>query len=193
MDEGQTGPTGSLQPRSEPTRSSPAKSRIVAGQEDLYRIAYEESQRTLDDQQDELKSMRDRAVTFMAFVGAAAAFLIGTGLQVKHRDAGFYSLAIIASALSALSIALLIALLNPSTKKKWDYRLSAKSLISGWIETEVPVPSEAHFLRALATKYDDMRAVNEILLDSLRTWYRWLIVSGSAQLTVWAILVWWKS
>jgi|SRR5580698_1605493 hypothetical protein len=192
MDEREARPPGSLQPRSEPARSSSAKSRVVADQADLYEIAYAESQRTLDDQQDELKGMRDRAVSFTAFVGAATAFLVGTGLQVKHRDAGFYTIAIIASVLSSLSIALLIALLNPSTRKKWDYRLSAKSLISGWIETEVPVPSVAHFLRALATKYDDMRATNEILLSSLRTWYRWLIISGSAQVTVWAILVWWK-
>jgi hypothetical protein len=137
--------------------------------------------------------MRDRAVSFTAFVGAATAFLVGTGLHAKHRDAIFYVLAILASALSALMIGFLIALLNPSTKKLWDYRMSAKSLISGWIETEVPVPSAAHFLRALATKYDDMRATNEVLLDSLRTWYRMLIITGSAQVTLWAILVWLKS
>jgi hypothetical protein len=167
--------------------------RDIAGKVDLYRVAYEESQRTLDNQWDELKGMRDRAVSFTAFVGAATAFLVGTGLHGTHRDLSFYILAATASALSALLIALLVALLNPSRRKPWDYRLSATSLITGWIETEVPPPSEAHFIRALAETYDKMRSANEELLGSVRTWYRWLIVAGSAQVTIWAALVWLKS
>jgi hypothetical protein len=137
--------------RSEP-HGSQAKNREASnnGLADLYRVAYVESQRTLDDQQDELKGMRDRAVSFTAFVGAATAFLVGTGLHATNRDVLFYILASLASALSALSIVLLIALLNPSSKRKWNYRMSAASLIDGWIENEVPGPSEAQFLRALA-------------------------------------------
>ena len=159
---------------------------------ELYSVAYAESQRTLDDQQDELKGMRDRAVAFTTFVGAATAFLVGTGLTVTHRDITFYTLAAVASALSAGWILLLIALLNPRKKKKWNYRLSAKSLITGWIETEVPGPSKAQFLRALALTYDEMRTANEDLLGPLRTAYRWLIIVGSAQVTLWAALVWLK-
>lgn len=159
---------------------------------ELYSVAYAESQRTLDDQQDELKGMRDRAVAFTTFVGAATAFLVGTGLSVTHRDITFYTLAAVASAFSAVWILLLIALLNPRKKKKWNYRLSAESLITGWIETEVPGPSKAQFLRALALTYDEMRTANEDLLGPLRTTYRWLIIVGSAQVTLWAALVWLK-
>lgn len=159
---------------------------------ELYNVAYAESQRTLDDQQDELKGMRDRAVAFTTFVGAATAFLVGTGLSVTHRDITFYTLAAVASALSAVWILLLIALLNPRKKKPWNYRLSAESLITGWIETEVPGPSKAQFLRALALTYDEMRTANEDLLGPLRTAYRWLIIVGSAQVTLWAALVWLK-
>ena len=137
--------------------------------------------------------MRDRAVQFTAFIGAATAFLVGTGLHAANRDAVFYALASLASALSALSIVLLIALLNPSNKRKWNYRMSATSLIEGWIENEVPGPSEAQFLRALSIRYENMRCENETLLESLRTWYRWLIIIGSTQITVWAVLVWLKN
>lgn len=165
----------------------------IAKHTDMYRIAYQEGQRALDDQQDELKGMRDRAVQFTAFVGAATAFLVGSGLHPAHRDAAFYALAGVASALSAVLILLLLALLRPMAGRLWHYRLSAKSLIAGWIETEVPPPTEAHFLRALAEKYDDMRAENEKLLSLLRTWYRWLVVVGAAQVTVWAALVWVKA
>jgi hypothetical protein len=163
--------------------------------EDLYQVAYEEGRRTLDDQTDELNRMRDRAVNFAVFVGAATAFLVGTGLQAPHRDSTFYAIAILASALSALMIFLLFRVLNPAKVKKefWNYRMSPKSLIQGWIETDVPVPSKAQFNRELARVYDDMVLKNEAVLGGLRTAYRWLIVIGSAQLMVWAALVWIKS
>jgi len=159
---------------------------------DLYRVAYQEGQRALNDQQDELKGMRDRAVGFTAFVGSATAFLVGTGLHSAHRDVTFYALAGVASALSAVFILLLLALLRPWRKKKWHYRIEPKKLITGWIETEVPPPSEADFFRALAETYDDMQSHNEDLLGVLRRWYRWLIVVGAAQVTVWAALAWAK-
>jgi hypothetical protein len=162
--------------------------------EDLYQVAYEEGRRTLDDQTDELNRMRDRAVNFAVFVGAATAFLVGTGLQAPRRDSTFYAIAILASALSALMIFLLFMVLNPAKRKKelWNYRLSPKLLIQGWIETEVPVPSKAQFNKELARVYDDMVMKNETVLGTLRTAYRWLIVVGSAQLMVWAALVWIK-
>jgi len=162
--------------------------------EDLYQVAYEEGRRTLDDQTDELNRMRDRAVNFAVFVGAATAFLVGTGLQAPRRDSSFYAIAILASALSALMIFLLFIVLNPAKRRKeyWNYRLSPKLLIQGWIETEVPVPGKAQFNRELARVYDDMVTKNEAVLGALRTSYRWLIVTGSAQLMVWAALVWIK-
>lgn len=164
----------------------------IAKYEDLYRIAYQEAQRALDDQQDELKGMRDRSVQFTAFVGAATAFLVGAGLHPAHRDASFYALAGVASALSVALILLLLRLLIPSSRRLWHYRMSAKSLITGWIETDVPPPTEGHFLKALAEKYDQMREANEGLLGWLRISYRWLIAVGAIQVTLWAALVWVK-
>ena len=159
---------------------------------DLYEVAYQEAQRALDDQAGEVKSVRDRAVQFTAFVGAATAFLVGTGLESAHRDAVFYVLASLASALSAALILLLIAVLGPSNRNLWHYRVSATSLITGWIETEVPLPSNGHFFRRLAEQYDDWRVKNERLLRGIRQSYRWLIIVGSTQVTVWAALVWAK-
>ena len=169
-----------------------AKRDADARYEDLYRIAYEESRRTLDDQANELNSMRDRAVKFEVFIGAATAFLVGSGLSSSHRDAAFYALAAVASAASALMIFILFVVLNPSQKKLWSYRLSARRLVRGYIETEVPLPSKAQSMRALSEMYDDMRVDNERILQSLRRWYRWLIVVGAAQITIWAALVWAK-
>jgi len=169
----------------------PAK-RDISKHTALYEIAYHEAQRALDDQQGELRGMRDRSVQFTAFVGASTAFLVGAGLHPAHRDASFYALASIASVLSVTLIILLLVLLTPSTRRLWHYRLSAHSLITGWIQTEVPPPSDAHVIRALAEKYDHMRVENEKLLSRLRTWYRWLVVVGAVQVVVWATLVWVK-
>ena len=46
--------------------------------------------------------------------------LVATRLTVTHRDITFYTLAAVASTLSAGWILLLIALLDPRKKKKWN-------------------------------------------------------------------------
>jgi hypothetical protein len=156
----------------------------------MYKVVYEESQRSLDDQQDELKGMRDRAVQFSIFVGAATAFLVGTGLTAAHRDWVFYLIASVASLFSVVSIGLLLALLKPSKRHQWNYRLSSKTLISDWIESDVPEPTESQFMRALAKLYDDMQDENEKLLKPLRQMYQVLMAVGSLQLVFWAALIW---
>lgn len=168
------------------------KRNAVAGREDMYKLAYAESQRTLDDQTKELDSMRDRAVQFAAFVGAATAFLVGTGLLAAHKDIPFYILAGAASTVSAIWILLLFLLLNPSRRKLWGYRMSSTVLIEKWIESDVPEPTEANFLRQLTRAYERKRESNEAVLSSLRRLYRWFIVAGSAQVTIWAAVVWLK-
>jgi hypothetical protein len=157
----------------------------------MYRIAYEESQRALDDELDELKGMRDRAVNFMAFIGAATAFLVGTGLSSSNKDTAFYTIAGIASGLFAVVIVLLFFLLGPSRRRPWYNKISAGAIITEWIETDFP-PNEAQLMRALAEKNDDSRIQNEKVLGSLRSRYQLIIAGGAFQLVLWAILVWVK-
>ena len=84
----------------------------------LERLAYEEGKRALADQTDELNGIRNRAVSYMAFVGSATAFLVGTGLKAAHRDAWFYSLAVLASAASLSTLALISLVLSPYGPRK---------------------------------------------------------------------------
>jgi len=184
-------PTGSPSSAKHGSSVRPAK-RDISQDTELYKIAYNEAQRALDDQQVEVRGTRDRSVQFTAFVGAATAFLVGAGLHPSYRDASFYALAGVASALSVALIVLLLTLLFPRRGELWHYRLSARSLITGWIQTQAPPPSHAHVIRALAQKCDDMREENEKLLSSLRTWYGWLVVVGAAQVAAWTVLVWVK-
>jgi hypothetical protein len=162
----------------------------ATGAEGLYRTVYEESQRTLDDQNDELTEIRQRVVQFVAFVGAATAFLVGTSLRASSKDAVFYWLAAFATSLSCFTLALVVCVLVPFAK--WEYRLSASVLIDKWIETDVPVPSEGQFLRALALRYDQMRQRNETALNRLRLAYVAVIVAGILQLSTWIVLSWVK-
>ena len=156
--------------------------------EDHYLITYEESVRTLDDQADEVNRIRDRSVQFIVFVGAATAFLVGSGLQAAHRDSIFYAIAGVASAASVLMIVLLFLVLNPPNKRLWNYRVSAKKMIAIF-EADV-APSKSEFVRYLSLLNDDSREGNEKLLKPLRAYYRSLIIVGSVQVTIWAALVW---
>jgi hypothetical protein len=158
----------------------------------MYKLAYEEAKRSIDDQRDELNGIRGRSVSFVAFVGSATAFLAGSGLRVSHpdRDALFYTLATIASAGALVMLLQLYRLLRPSKKLSWQYRLSADTLVQQWIESDVPAPNTGQFVRALTHTYDEMRVANEKLLDFIRRHYVWLVLVGSAQVILWAALVW---
>src|SRR4051812_18524824 len=127
---------------------------------EMYRVAYEEGQRTLDDQVDELNGIRTRAVAYLAFVGTATAFLVGTNLKAVDpnldffisRNLLFFLMAGIATALLTLTLLAVIRVLVP--KDGWEIRVSGEDLINDWIESDVPPPNEAHLLRALTLLYD---------------------------------------
>ena len=84
----------------------------------LERLAYDEGKRALADQTDELNGIRTRAGSYMAFVGSATAFLVGTGLKAADRDAWFYALASVASTASLLTLVLIALVLDPYRPRK---------------------------------------------------------------------------
>ena len=110
-------------------------------------------------------------------------------------------MASIASLFSLVMIFLLLVLLNPFQRKLrhpsqrtlWNYRLSAKSLMTDWIEKDVPAPSEGEFIKGLAELYDEMQAENEQLLAPQRVFYWGVVTSGLLQVVLWAALVWAKT
>jgi hypothetical protein len=154
----------------------------------LYKIAYENSQRSLDDQVEELNGVRQRVGQYIAFVGSATAFLVGAGVRSPARDWVFYSLAGVATFVSICAIILTCLVLLPV--KRWEYRLSTQDLIDGWIETDVPPPSEAHVVRYLGELYDEMRTSNDTALAYLRRFYVAAVATGSLQIVLWACLAW---
>jgi hypothetical protein len=102
----------------------------------MYRIAYDEGKRLVDTQLAELNGMRDRSVQFLAFVGSATAFLVGTslgrvgeGTDIAYKTALTVSLAIAASVASLAAIYLVITILLALSKylnfKPMEWEFSA--------------------------------------------------------------------
>lgn len=174
------------------------RGRTRPGKLPLYQLAYDQSIRALDDQLAELEGMRQRTVQFLAFVGAATAFLAGAGLRASTRDWVFYLLAGFGSAVSVAAIVATLCVLASSRyqDKKfgrliWDFRISGTKLV-GLIEPEVGGPDEVDFLKFLAVRQDEMRTANETNLDVVRTMYYWALGLGGVQVLLWATLVWVK-
>ena len=165
-------------------------------QPDLYKLAYEEGKRTVDDQLAELDSMRQRSVQFLAFVGSASAFLVGTSLKATDRSPAFYVVAIAASAMTLLTVALCLSMLIAARlplasggTEKWAFRLSPSALVK-WAEPDVHPPSESDFYRALAEKYEEMARENSSGLSKIRSRYIGFLGGAVLQLTLWLVLAW---
>lgn len=179
---------------------------------DLYKSAYEEGRRLVDDQATQLDGMRQRAVQFLAFVGASTAFLVGSALS--HMNAAdippvrtwpFFLLAGGATTLSVVAVLLCVSVLLSWT------RLSSRDDDEGFVETwhlkmrpgQVlwflePPPgttaltgrSLANVYQALARRYQQMADQNEEGLRRVRNRYLWLLLVGFFQLACWLTFTW---
>ncbi len=157
----------------------------------LYRVAYEEARRALDDQTAELENMRGRAVQFLAFVGVGTAFLVGAGLgAVKDRDKDMIFYALAASATAVTLVAVLFTCLLMSGRISWGYRADAKAITESMIERQVPGPTEASLLRDLALACDENKRENDKVLRRLRARYLTVVIAGCVGIVLWSGLVW---
>lgn len=178
---------GMTEPTARVAATEPSSKRPV----ELYKIAMDEGRRALDDQLDELSGIRNRAVQFNAFVGAATAFLAGVGLRTgtNIRDALFFGLAGTASLVSLAALACLALVIAPRRKAVFETR-SSPGVILGWIDNDVPRPTEAAMLRGLAKQYEGRRSRNEVVLGHLRRLYVWTILLGGFAVLAWGVVAW---
>ncbi|OBI82706.1 hypothetical protein A9X00_07095 [Mycobacterium sp. 1245805.9] len=157
----------------------------------MYKVAFEESVRALKDQVDELSNIRQRIVSYLAFVGSATAFLVGSSLNAPgSRDDLFFFLASVGTAFMGITIGCATVLLRPKFTKI-GATASAQTIITGTIERQVsPIESEAHFYRDLAIYNDRAVDKNDGKLKWTQRLYITAITCGALQLTVWIVLVW---
>lgn len=169
----------------------------------LYKEAFEEGKRAVDDQIAELDSMRQRSVQFMAFVGSATGFLVGSGLTattaLSNRGVPFYLSAGIASAVSVAAIIGLLSVLLTFARNRgksrdlrahWNFRNSPEILVTEWIDADVGAPTAEDFYKELAIAYERKLNINDPLLRQVRRSYTWFLSLGGLQVIAWAAVIW---
>ena len=159
----------------------------------LYKVSFDESVRTLDQQREELSAIRQRGVQYLALVVTATAFLVGSTLtgsrEFGNRDGVFYAVAGLGTALMATTIVLAGVLLWPGYTKM-STRASAKLIQERFIDPEVPASSEGYLYRTLALYNDKSKRSNELVLAKVRAIYLAVVVLGALQVAAWVVLVW---
>lgn len=161
----------------------------------MYKVAFDESVRALEDQTDELSNIRQRLVGYLAFVGSATAFLVGSSINPQvsaggHRSAWFYGLATTGTSLMVLSVGLAICLLWPRLTKL-STTASAKVIIDSNIDRKLsPVQNVGELYRDLALYNDDAVDANDPVMGRARRFYFGAVVVGALQLCAWVALVW---
>jgi hypothetical protein len=162
----------------------------IAQNADLYEITYKEAARTLDDQTAEVSNARTRAVQFLAFVGSATAFLVGTAIDgIADKNELFYWVAGTGSVLALAGIGSVALLLSPWSTPLLK-RVEPRLLIVNYIERDLPLPNKAEMWRELSLHFDKWQAANEIRLKTVRRLYFASIILGALQLLLWATLTW---
>lgn len=177
----------------------------------MYRVAYDEGMRTIDDQVSELDSMRQRSLSFLSYTGAATAFLVGAGINQDTRTGSFRVLAACASLVSVVAILttalVLFGFHFRVTKEQrarpdfglgrriaawhqWQFRVNAQVLVNKWIDVDLGGDAEREFLRSLALFYDEEARENSRKLRSIRGFYYTSVLTGASAILLWAALVW---
>lgn len=155
---------------------------------DLYRVAYEAGQKSLSDQSAELSGMRTRAVSYMAFIGTATAFLVTNTLRLATPGWYFYSMAIAATVCVSWATIELCLLIRP--KLKFSFNFDPREIISTFIDRQVPRPSEAQLLRSLTGWTAVNIESNELILDKVRARFARVIMFGGGGLLLWTTAIW---
>jgi hypothetical protein len=161
----------------------------------LYKIAFDESVRTLKQQNEELSAIRQRLVQFLAFVGTATAFLIGTSLRPEEgstavtRGPEFLPLCSAGTVAMVVTLGLTLVLLYPRTTPLTVVS-SAREILDGIHRDVSPTDTEAHLLHDLAWYYDGYVKENAAILAKARWYYFSAIGAGVLQLSIWTALIW---
>lgn len=139
-------------------------------------------------QREELSGIRNRSLTFTAFIVAACGLLVGVGLNQRDRPPAFFIVAVIGTALFAALAVLLILIVVPLFKFKF---ILEPDMLLRWQSGDSPAPSydearQALIIHTLAPMLDH----NKKQLTTVRRLYLALLVTAFCTLGVWVGLVW---
>lgn len=154
----------------------------------LYRIAFDEGRRSIADQAEELTGVRSRAVSYMAFIGTATAFLVTTTLKAVTPDLSFYIVAGIATLSVSWATLQLCRVIWPNTK--FTLRMDPIVIIELFIDKKIPTYSDAEIYRELSKWFGRYLDTNERSLVKIRKLFAHVILFGGGGLVMWTIAVW---
>jgi len=145
-------------------------------------------------QTEELSRIRDRAVMFVAFIGASVAFLVGAGLGIKPKPWGFFVVAVVGS-VGLLLLALFLCLVV-SARRSFRNVIRSRAMVR-MMDGELK-DGHGHTLQSLeqarrhlaSVTIVKMSAANETALESVRNWYNALLWTGLVTLVAWSSLIW---
>jgi hypothetical protein len=178
----------------------------------LYKTAYDEGKKALTEQLAVVNNLRQRAVQYMAFVGTATGFLVGTSASFLPRPAGSWSEPAlpVVTGFGVVSILLLVLILVgfvwifvPMTPKserkkdrrgpqfaKWQRGIGSGQLVELWIDPEVGGKDPIAYYRELAIDYGDFHEQNDRYLLQQTSMFVLLLVVGALSLFGWVLIVW---
>jgi hypothetical protein len=186
--------------RSVPDPAPAVFGKTFADQEAQYRFAAEQTVATLRAQQDELVTLRTRAVQLMAFLGTATSFLAGTLLK-GVRDPTYQHLGVTTALVLAVVAVIMFASIltgRPDalskdvrssdwwvlSEMKWSLQLRGDVLTS-WIDNRAP---KATFYRKITIDGRQMELRNQYRLKAIRRRYGIFVAAILGQLSIWITL-----
>jgi hypothetical protein len=131
---------------------------------DAYTVALDESRRAIDQQREDLRSIRDRAASLLTVAGIAAAFLGGLALRDEQARLGFWTFV---AAFAFIGIAgIVIAILWP---RSITFAQHPQTVVS-WIEAYGADTSKVS--RDLALHHGRHFDANRAVLEGLTVAYQ---------------------
>jgi hypothetical protein len=190
-----------------------ASGRRVTGNPDaveLYKVIYDEARRLLDDQLAELSTIRTRTVQYLAFIGTATAFLVGTSLSTGEESNVFWGLAasasllLVAALLRGIQVLSGMFWLRPADddgKKRRRFRQPEMSFHFGisklvqQVDKPIDVKpanfhARAQLFKGLALQAEKYFFENESIVKRVKNAYLWCIGLGFLQLIIWGVVAW---
>ena len=146
-------------------------------------LTYQAGMANVKAQSDELSGMRQRSITYSAFIISASGFLVGTGLNKMSQDPTFAVLAIggtLGFAALAVSLILLVA-----PFLRFQFVLDPDALMR-WMEGDQRAPSRTIALRGLTeATLPKMIRKNRASLKVARRLYRTVLITGAVTVGCW--------
>jgi len=165
---------------------------------EVYKHVVEVGLDALNDQLKELEGIRSRTVQFLAFVGTATAFLVGTSLR-GSSDAGtvFNVVGVIATLGIGVLLMLCLSILMGAKhwyggrSMNWDFQDDPMAYLE-WIDggDSVRPKSNVVFYRYRAQRMSKQLQSNDGYLQKIRARYIFFLIAGIAVLSTWGALAW---